>query len=186
MLRNLLQKSYIQRPEGVTAPRIVQGEGCALGQESELQCEGSNIQWIHQMKEEAIDHKAIRTNDVRAMLKHYGVEAARVCLVKELEKVFSAYGIKVDYRHLALVADFMTHDGGIRPFNRSGIAASNSPFLQMSYETSFKFLTEACERAATDSLTTPSGGLIVGTPATVGSGQCDIFTQLGSVAGCCL
>lgn len=31
---------------------------------------------------------------------------------------------------------------------RLGITGSNAPFLQMSYETSFKFLTEACERAA--------------------------------------
>lgn len=37
-------------------------------------------------------------------------------------------------------------------FYRLGITGSNAPFLQMSYETSFKFLTEACERAAVGKL----------------------------------
>ncbi|ESS31749.1 DNA-directed RNA polymerase I RPA1 [Toxoplasma gondii VEG] len=178
LLMGLLKKSKMQEPEGVAAPRIVQGEGCVTKQKVEIQCEGSNFGWIHRMKDEAIDHNGILTNDVRAVLKYYGIEAARVCLARELERVFSAYGIKVDYRHLALIADFMTHGGTLRPFNRLGMAASNAPFLQMSYETSFKFLTEACERAAVDSLSTPSGSLVVGAPSVIGSQQHQVFTQL--------
>ncbi|CBZ52145.1 putative DNA-directed RNA polymerase I largest subunit [Neospora caninum Liverpool] len=178
LLMGLLKKCKMQEPEGVAAPRIVQGEGCVTKQKVEIQCEGSNFGWIHRMKDEAIDHNGILTNDVRAVLKYYGIEAARVCLARELERVFSAYGIKVDYRHLTLIADFMTHDGTLRPFNRLGMAASNAPFLQMSYETSFKFLTEACERAAVDSLSTPSGSLVVGTPSVIGSQQHQVFTQL--------
>ncbi|PHJ15685.1 dna-directed rna polymerase i rpa1 [Cystoisospora suis] len=48
----------------------------------------------------------------------------------------------------------------------------------MSYETSFKFLTEACERAAVDALSTPSASLVVGSPSPIGSQQLQVYTQL--------
>lgn len=38
--------------------------------------------------------------------------------------------------------------GCFRPFNRLGIQHHSSPLLQMSFETSMKFLTEAIERGA--------------------------------------
>jgi DNA-directed RNA polymerase I subunit RPA1 len=47
------------------------------------------------------------TNDVRAVLETYGVEAARATLVREIGRVFAVYGISVDPRHLGLVADAM-------------------------------------------------------------------------------
>ena len=31
------------------------------------------------------------------------------------------YGIAVDNRHLGLIADYMTHEGGYKPLNRIGI-----------------------------------------------------------------
>ncbi|KAL8434807.1 hypothetical protein ACSSS7_002944 [Eimeria intestinalis] len=48
----------------------------------------------------------------------------------------------------------------------------------MAFETSFKFLTEACERAAVDSLKSPSASLIVGTPAAIGGQQADLLAVL--------
>jgi hypothetical protein len=49
----------------------------------------------------------ILTNDIHAMLTHYGVEAARTVLIREISSVFGAYNIDVDGRHLELVADYM-------------------------------------------------------------------------------
>ncbi|KAL8431223.1 hypothetical protein Efla_000168 [Eimeria flavescens] len=48
----------------------------------------------------------------------------------------------------------------------------------MAFETSFKFLTEACERAAVDSLQSPSASLIVGTPAAIGGQQSELLALL--------
>jgi DNA-directed RNA polymerase I subunit RPA1 len=36
-----------------------------------------------------------------------------------------------------------THEGGIKPCNRTGIDANPSPFLKMSFETTMHFLTDA-------------------------------------------
>lgn len=35
------------------------------------------------------------------------MEAARTAIVSEIGNVFRVYGISVDYRHLALIADYM-------------------------------------------------------------------------------
>ena len=35
------------------------------------------------------------------------MEAARTAIVKEISDVFDVYGIKVNYRHLSLIADYM-------------------------------------------------------------------------------
>lgn len=78
------------------------------------------------------------------MLKKYGVEAARNAIVWEIRNVFSVYGITVDYRHLSLIADFMTFNGEYWPFNRIGMEESSSPFLKMSYETTAQYLASAC------------------------------------------
>ena len=51
----------------------------------------------------------VRTNDVGAVLRTLGVEAARSQLLAEISRVFGVYGIGVDQRHLSLIADFMTH-----------------------------------------------------------------------------
>jgi hypothetical protein len=55
-----------------------------------------------------IDINRLGTNDIAAVLRTYGVEAARAGLLRELRAVFDAYGIALDQRHLALISDYMT------------------------------------------------------------------------------
>lgn len=73
----------------------------------------------------------LTSNDIWAVCQTYGVEAARASIVAEITGVFGAYGIAVDPRHLGLVADHMTFDGGYRPLNRAGMADFSSPCLQV-------------------------------------------------------
>jgi DNA-directed RNA polymerase I subunit RPA1 len=85
----------------------------------------------------------IYTNDVSAVLRTYGVEAARSAITQEIASVFGVYGIAVDTRHLCLIADYMTFEGGYKPFNRMGMDSNTSPFAQMSFERTTHFLTTA-------------------------------------------
>ena len=74
------------------------------------------------------------------MLKTYGVEAAQATIIQEVKSVFTVYGIDVDPRHLSMIADFMTFDGGFRPMNRLGMGQfSTSPFGKMTFETATKW-----------------------------------------------
>ena len=59
---------------------------------------------------------------------------------QEIRTVFKPYNIAVDYRHLSLVADYMTFHGSYRPFSRKGFDSNASPLQKMSFETTMAFL----------------------------------------------
>lgn len=121
----------------------------------------------------------ITTNDIHAMLKTYGVEAARATIIEEVNHVFGVYGIKVDPRHLSMIADFMTFDGGYRPMNRLGMGQfSTSPFGKMTFETATKFIVDAATHGESDSLECPSASICLGKPAKVGTGTFGLLQNL--------
>lgn len=108
------------------------------------------------------------------MCETYGVEAARATIVSEIKGVFGAYGIAVDPRHLGLVADHMTFNGGYRALNRGGMEDFSSPCLQMSFETTSEFMTKAAVAGATDCLKSPSARIVMGRVGQFGTGSIDL------------
>ena len=68
---------------------------------------GSNFVGMWQAASQITDMNAIYSNDIYSTLRTYGVEMARGCIVREMREVFKAYSIRVDDRHLALIADYM-------------------------------------------------------------------------------
>jgi DNA-directed RNA polymerase I subunit RPA1 len=75
------------------------GERCLI-------TDGVNIPGFYDLHD-FIDLNNIYTNDIASVLRHYGVEAARNAIIKEVGGVFEVYGIGVDHRHLTLIADYM-------------------------------------------------------------------------------
>jgi len=131
---------------------------------------------------DGLDLDCLECNDVYAMLTTYGVEAARATIVREISAVFSIYGISVAYRHLSLVADYMTYLGGYRALNRHTMAYHSSPYLQMSFETTAAFLTSAAQAASKDFLRSPSASIVLGQPVHLGTGVFDILVPLEAEA----
>ncbi|KAG8371904.1 hypothetical protein BUALT_Bualt12G0011400 [Buddleja alternifolia] len=126
-----------------------------------------------------LDLSRLYSNNIHAMLQTYGVEAARATLIREVKQVFDIYGVKIDFRHLSLIADYMTHTGGYRPMSRHGsISESLSPFLKMSFETASKFIVEAASHGLTDNLETPSSRICLGLPVKMGTGCFDLMQKL--------
>lgn len=143
-----------------------------------LQTAGVNFEVFYNL-EEYISINEITTNDIHAMLKTYGVEAARATIMEEVGGVFGAYGIDVDKRHLSMIAEFMTFDGGYRPMNRLGMGQfSTSPFGKMTFETATKFIVEAATHGESDSLECPSASVCLGKPAKVGTGTFGLLQNL--------
>jgi len=144
----------------------------------QLTTNGSNFRGIWQFANGAgdsiIDYDTIYSNDVYSILKTYGVEMARAAILREVGGVFSAYKIDVDIRHLELIADYMTFDGGYKPFNRKGLSTNPSPLLKASYETTATFLSEATLFGDFDDLSTPSGNIVMGRPNLTGTGVFDV------------
>ncbi|KAJ3090513.1 hypothetical protein HK102_003478 [Quaeritorhiza haematococci] len=125
-----------------------------------------------------VDLNNIYTNDISAVLKTYGVEAARATIVKEVAGVFGVYGISVDPRHLGLIADYMTFEGGYKAFNRIGMNSNPAPFAQMSFETTTQFLTAATVSGDIDTLQSPSSRLVLGKVVSNGTGIFEVAQPL--------
>ncbi|KAI6130350.1 hypothetical protein EDD16DRAFT_1689702 [Pisolithus croceorrhizus] len=122
----------------------------------------------------------IYSNDIYSILQTYGVEMARAAILREIAGVFDAYKIEVDIRHLELIADYMTFEGGYKPFNRKGISTNPSPLLKASYETTTAFLSDATLHGDFDDLTTPSSNIVVGRPILTGTGVFDVVMPIGA------
>ncbi|OWB56488.1 hypothetical protein B5S28_g2391 [[Candida] boidinii] len=142
-----------------------------------LLTEGVNFaaMWEH---EAFIDVNGIRSNDIAAVLKTYGVEAARNTIVYEINNVFGRYAISVSSRHLDLIADMMTREGSYLAFNRQGIDSSTSSFMKMSYETTCQFLTKAVLDNEREELESPSARIVMGKLSNVGTGSFDVMAAM--------
>jgi len=147
---------------------------------------GVNFAALAELRD-VVDINHVTSNDVHAVLKFYGVEAARASIVNEIRSVFGVYGISVDPRHLGLIADYMTHEGGYKPLNRNGIDSCGSPLLKMSFETTMNFLESATLNGDVDPLTSPSAAIVLGRPPKCGTGSFELQAHLhvggGEAAG---
>ncbi|KAI5481516.1 DNA-directed RNA polymerase I subunit RPA1 [Pseudohyphozyma bogoriensis] len=136
--------------------------------------EGVNLQACWNFGYGVVDLNQIYTNDIGALLRTYGVEAARRAIIKEMSGVFGVYGIGVDYRHLTIIADYMTSEGGYKPFNRTGLSNNSSPFLKASFETTANFVAEAALYGDFDDLGSPSANIVLGKVPRSGTGAFDL------------
>lgn len=149
--------------------------------EYQIQTEGVNFHQISGFSN--LDINKIGCNDPHSIAQFYGIEAARNSLVNEVHGVFSHYGIKVNHRHLYLVGDYMTNHGFLNPMSRAGMQYNTSSLVKMSFETTMKFLTDACMGIAGgvshDKADTPSGRLVLGRGVKNGTGCFDIKQDFG-------
>lgn len=134
VLKQLATKAVI-----VEVPHINRAITYMNNDELVLKTEGINIAEMFKYNK-ILDLHRLYTNDIHAVARTYGIEAANRVIVKEVQNVFKVYGITVDPRHLVLISDYMTLDGTIKPMNRFGMQTNASPLQQMSFESSLVFL----------------------------------------------
>lgn len=125
-----------------------------------------------------LDLNKLYTNDIHAISKTYGIEAAGRVIVKEVQNVFKVYGITVNPRHLLLIADYMTADGTFKPLNRRGMDSSASPLQQISFESALTFLKDATVQGRVDNIDSPSSCLMLGHPCKTGTGSFGLLNDL--------
>lgn len=172
IVQEAVRKTVIQQISGVGSCTLVDEQG-----ERVIHTSGVNLRAM-QRYSDYIDPHRIQTNDIGAVLSIYGVEACRNNIVRELAGVFGSHGIKVDNRHLNLIADYMTRNGDFTAFSRMGLRGNVSPFTKMSFETTLAFLKDAVLDGDWDDLKTPSSRLVMGRLGKVGTGGFDVLTQL--------
>jgi len=177
VLEEEIRKMVLYQTPGLKRAFLSQSK--KIGEEGimRMKTEGVNLEVMAQF-DKILDLNQLYTNDIHKVSKYYGIEAARQTIVKEVRDVFGGYGIDVDYRHLSLVADYMTFEGEYKAFNRFGMTSNASALQKMTFETTMSFLRDATVDGASDNLTSPSARLVLGQLVKGGTGAFDLVQSI--------
>jgi DNA-directed RNA polymerase subunit A" len=134
-----------------------------------IKTEGTNLKAVLQMKE--VESERVTTNNIREIEDVLGIEAAREAVIREAKAVLDNQGLKVNPRHVMLVADVMCYDGRVQPIGRQGVSgAKASVFARAAFEETVKHLHAASIRGDKDELKGITENIVVGQPIPVGTG----------------
>jgi DNA-directed RNA polymerase subunit A" len=135
--------------------------------------EGSNLKEVLDI--EGVDPYRTTTNDIHAVARELGIEAARNMIVQEANATLSEQGLNVDMRHIMLVADVMTADGTVRAIGRHGVSGEKSSVLsRAAFEITVNHLLLASQRGESDELNGVAENIIVGQPVNLGTGAIEL------------
>ena len=135
-----------------------------------LVVEGTNLQAV--MAVEGVDGARTTTNHVMEAERTLGIEAARSCIIKEINDTMKAHGMSIDARHSMLLADVMTYKGEVLGITRFGMAKMKDSVLMLaSFEKTTDHLFDAALRGRVDTIDGVSECIIMGIPMPVGTGM---------------
>ena len=138
--------------------------------------EGSNLEQVLEI--EGVDRYRTTTNDIQAIGRVLGIEAARNMIIQEANNTLSEQGLNVDLRHIMLVADIMTTDGSIKAIGRHGVSGEKSSVLsRAAFEITVNHLLDASRRGETDELGGVAENIIVGQPVNLGTGAVELVMK---------
>lgn len=136
-----------------------------------LDTDGSN--YLEVMNHPAVDGNKLYSTNVHDLYEQYGIEAARIGLLKELTIVFEEAGVNI--RHLGLLVDVMTRSGRLMSMDRYGINKRDiGPLAKASFEETGKILLKASLFGEVDPVTGVSANIMTGQPIRGGTA----FTQI--------
>jgi len=131
--------------------------------------EGNNIQELFQI--DGLNHSYTISNDLIAVKKTLGLEAARCAFINEMKSIFYYYGIHITNHHYELLADCLMYKGKFMSADRTGINRRNTgPFTRASFEETFTMFMKAGGFGEYDGLFGVSGNVIVGNKPKLGTG----------------
>jgi DNA-directed RNA polymerase II subunit RPB1 len=136
--------------------------------------EGVNLKDIMQIN--GINHAESTCNDIYKVYEKYGVEAARALYIKELTRAIESTGGRSNYQHIELLADTVTHMGGIIAVNRHGANKLDTDvFSRASFEQTPDQMIAAAVFNESDHIRSLSSRVMVGTMFNGGTGLFDVM-----------
>lgn len=109
-----------------------------------------------------VDIKKTKTNHILEIQKVLGIEAARTSIIDQIKYTIGIYAIKVDIRHINILADAMTNKGRINGITRYGIAKMRDSTLMLaSFEKTGDILFDASYFGKTDRILGVSEKIII-------------------------
>ncbi|KAH7329505.1 hypothetical protein B0I35DRAFT_420341 [Stachybotrys elegans] len=129
------------------------------------------------MSTEGVIGTKTRTNSVMECRDVLGIEAARTTIADEISLVMS--GMKIDPRHMQLLADVMTYKGEVLGITRFGLSKMRDSVLQLaSFEKTPDHLFDAATAMREDHIEGVSECVIMGQTMSLGTGAFQVVRRL--------
>ncbi|MBN2052636.1 DNA-directed RNA polymerase subunit A'' [Candidatus Woesearchaeota archaeon] len=171
-LKEKLKEVYVNGIKGVTQVLPVKRDN-----EYVIVTAGSNLKEV--LKLPFIDTYRTTTNSVSEIEKLFGIEAAREAIIREIIKVLKDQGIKIDIRHILLVADAMSMSGSVLGVSRYGIVKEKPSVLaRASFETPIKHVINASMVGEIDDLNSVIENVMINQPVPTGTGLPGLITKI--------
>ena len=124
---------------------------------------------------DSVDPTRTKSNDILEIHEIFGIEAVRNILIEELLTQLADYDI--NFRHISLLGDLMTHKGNIMPIERHGInrSADRGPIAKATFEESTEILVKASTFSEVDKMGGVSANVMFGQFPKVGTNAFDVL-----------
>lgn len=138
--------------------------------------EGSNLKEVLKIK--GVDISRTKTNDILEIESVLGIEAARNAIINEILDTLDEQGLKVDIRHIMLIADMMTVEGTVKAIGRHGVSGEKASVLaRAAFEVTADHLLRAGIKGEYEELNGIVENVIVGQPVKIGTGMVTLTTK---------
>ena len=142
-----------------------------------LETDGVNLKTV--MCIPGVDFARTYSNSCVEVFNVLGIEAARAAIMKELRGVIEFDGSYVNYRHLALLCDLMTHRGTLMAITRHGInRADTGALMRCSFEETVEILMEAAAVGEKDDCHGVAENVMFGQIAPMGTGSFEVALDI--------
>ncbi len=136
-----------------------------------LDTDGANF--VAVMNHPTVDGDRLYSTNVHDIYEQLGIEATRAVLYNEMNSLFGE--AEINYRHLGLLCDIMTHTGRLMQADRYGVNKMDiGPLAKACFEETEKILLNAALFGDMDPITGVSANIMTGQPIRAGTG----FTQV--------
>jgi DNA-directed RNA polymerase II subunit RPB1 len=140
-----------------------------------LDVEGTNLLDLSTISN--VDPLRSFSNDIHEIKQIFGIEAARVALLREFKSVFTRSFI--NYHHLITLVDAMTYPGFFLKADRTGMTRNteNGVLAKSSFEETAKHLFNAALMGESDNMRGVSANIMFGQKPPCGTGFVDILVD---------
>ena len=136
------------------------------------------VNLVDVLMNENVDSIRTLSNDINEITEIFGIEATRMIILKELLKMPD---YPVNYRHISLLGDIMTHRGVIMKIERHGINRSGErgPIAKATFEESLEILVKASTFGEKDKMGGVSANIMFGQLPKVGTNSFELLFDEG-------
>ena len=158
--------------------KLTYNEDGSYNQTTEWYLATVGVNLVDVLMNENVDSTRTLSNDINEITEIFGIEATRNIILRELLKMPD---YNVNYRHISLLGDIMTHRGVIMKIERHGINRSGErgPIAKATFEESLEILVKASTFGEKDKMGGVSANIMFGQLPKVGTNSFELLFDEG-------